>query len=202
MPLREEHGAASNTAIATVNPSGVVTGVSGGTSTISYTMPSGCAATSLATVYPAPAPTIVVMGNTLSTSAPFSTYQWSIGGTPIGGATNATYTFSLSGFYTVTVSDANGCDGTSGATVVNVGVKNVNAASSGILVYPNPASREIHITSADGVSAVSINNVVGQNVFSARYAENAVVVNTEQLPDGVYFVRVNNTNVYRVVKGR
>ena len=179
-----------------------MSGVSGGTASISFTMPSSCAATSLATVYPAPAPSIVVTGNTLSTSAPFSTYQWSSGGTAIGGATNATYTFSLTGYYTVTVTNANGCTGTSGATTVNVGVKNINAVGSGIRVYPNPTRGEIYITSPGVISAVSISNIVGQNVFSAQYADNSVVVNIDQLPDGIYFVRVNNADVYKIVKGQ
>ncbi len=189
----------SNTAVATVSAAGVVTGATGGTASISYSLPSGCAATSLATVYPTPVPAIVVAGNTLSTSAPFATYQWSIGGAPIGGATDATYTFSLSGFYTVTVTDANGCTGMSGAATVNVGVKNINGANGGIPeLYPNPTRGEIYITSAGIISAVSISNVVGPKRFLCAVCGSIkVVVSTEQLPDGVYFiVRVNNTNVY------
>lgn len=45
----------SNTGIATVGTSGVVTGVGAGLATISYTLPSGCAATVQVTVYPLPA---------------------------------------------------------------------------------------------------------------------------------------------------
>ena len=60
----------STGAVATVDASGNVTGVSNGTSTITYTIPSGCFTTVVVTVNPLPAaitgPNTVCMGNTIS----------------------------------------------------------------------------------------------------------------------------------------
>ncbi len=47
----------TNTSVATVNAaSGVVSGLAGGTATIIYTLPTGCAANAVVTVHPTPAP--------------------------------------------------------------------------------------------------------------------------------------------------
>ena len=48
-------------------------------------------------------------------------YQWKRGGTIIAGATSASYTTSVSGLYTVLVSDADGCSATSQGLNVTIG---------------------------------------------------------------------------------
>jgi PKD repeat protein len=55
-----------------------------------------------------PNPIITKSGDTLITS-PATTYQWKLNGTNIGGATNAKYIASISGNYTIAITDANGC---------------------------------------------------------------------------------------------
>lgn len=68
------------TSVATISSSGVVTGVSPGTATISYTLPSGCNATTTITVNPFPAPIggtpSVCVGNvsTLTDAVPGGTW--------------------------------------------------------------------------------------------------------------------------------
>ena len=59
--------------------------------------------------FPQPTVTITVSGNTLTASPAAATYQWSLNGTPIGGATSATLVMTLPGDYTVAITDANGC---------------------------------------------------------------------------------------------
>ena len=58
--------------------------------------------------------TVVAIGGT-----PTYTYQWSTGGSQIGGATSATYTTTVPGVYTVTVTDANACTTTCQETILN-----------------------------------------------------------------------------------
>ena len=62
----------STTSVATVDGSGNVTGVSGGTTTITYTLPTGCFTSIVVTFNPLPAPitgpNTVCMGNTISLS--------------------------------------------------------------------------------------------------------------------------------------
>ena len=65
----------------------------------------------------------VCQGNTVSLSAATGnglTYQWSLNGTPINGATTLNYIASTSGNYTVTVAQGTSCFSTSSATNVNI----------------------------------------------------------------------------------
>lgn len=58
--------------------------------------------------------------NATAGSGTISFYQWNLGGTPIGGATAATYSATAAGSYTVTVINSNGCSFTSAAFVVSI----------------------------------------------------------------------------------
>ena len=78
----------SNTAVATISPSGVVTGVSGGTADISYTITTTCSetvsATQTITVNAPPSATISYTGGPFcTTSAPVSVTQTGTMGAPI-----------------------------------------------------------------------------------------------------------------------
>ncbi len=74
--------------VATVDGSGNVTGVSGGTTTITYTIPSGCFTTVVVTVNPLPAPITgpgtVCMGNTISLGDITGGGTWSSTNTAVG----------------------------------------------------------------------------------------------------------------------
>jgi len=141
---------------------GSVTGITAGTDLVSYTVTTSCgsaAATFPVTVNPLPVPVIVTSLVTLSTTVPYATYQWLYSGSAIGGATDATYDATLDGAYAVTVTNDNGCTGTSDlALVSSVGVKNVNAAANGIIVSPNPTSGifTVHTANAGTFTVYSI----------------------------------------------
>lgn len=116
----------SNTAVATINETtGVVTAISAGTTTITYT--TECAQGSISfTVKALPNSTISAGGATTicpgsfvtlsAVTAPGNTYQWFNNGNSINGASNATYNAANSGAYTVRVTN-NGCVSTSAASI-------------------------------------------------------------------------------------
>jgi hypothetical protein len=63
--------------------------------------------------FPAPAPVITVNGTTLTATPAAATYQWSRNGTAVAGETQQSIIVTVSGSYTVQVTDANGCTGIS-----------------------------------------------------------------------------------------
>ncbi len=124
----------ASASIATVNTSGVVTGVATGTTTITYsvTNAAGCVsfATTNVTVLAGPTavitpvgPTTVCTGSTVTLNATTGsgyTYQWQIGGVNIAGATTATYAAGTTGVYTVVIANGTGCNTTSTGISVTI----------------------------------------------------------------------------------
>jgi hypothetical protein len=104
----------------------------GGNYTVFVTNSTGCTATSAittvsvgtvptATITPGGPTTFCTGGNVVlngSTGTGY-TYQWQLGGTPISGATNVSYTAFAAGNYTLVVSNS-GCSATSAATTVTI----------------------------------------------------------------------------------
>jgi len=124
----------SNTSVASVNGVGLVTGLTAGTTVISYsvTNAAGCASSSVTTVTVSAPFTAVItpLSSTTFCSGGFVTldattgtgftYQWMLGGVNIAGATNASYTATAGGNYTVLVADPGGCTSTSASVLVTV----------------------------------------------------------------------------------
>ena len=123
------------------------------TLTLTETTPSGCSATdsikvtissNLTPIVTASEPTAFCPGDsvTLDAGAGYASYQWSMNGQPIAGATHERLTVNQSGAYTVFVTSAGGCSGTSAVT-------NVTA-------YPVPATPVITQNGAELTSSPCI----------------------------------------------
>ncbi len=144
----------SNTGIATIGSTGVVTGVGTGAVTISYALPTGCYVTMPVTIYPMPS---AISGNlaicgvgvptTLGNTAPGG--LWSTVPFPIGtvGATTGVVTGVATGFIPVTYTVHAGCMAT---TVVTVNVA------------PSPITGPGTVCSG---STISLNNFTGFQGF-------------------------------------
>jgi len=133
-------------------------------------------------------PVVVRAGTTLSTSIPYSSYQWMNAGSPITGATNATYTIPGNGQYSVLVIDSNSCSGASVAdTIQRLGIASV-LNSSTVKIMPNPTTGNISVSGA-GLVNISIYNLVGQLV---KEAKNADAISIAELPAGMYFIKLVN----------
>ena len=72
--------------------------------------------------------------------------------------------------------------------------------NSGISIYPNPATTSLTISAADVVRSISVTNLLGQAVYSRECNAQIVQADISALPAGVYFVRVNGTEVRKFVK--
>ena len=72
-------------------------------------------------------------------------YQWYVDGTLINGATTDTWEPLVIGDYTVVITDASGCEGTSPAyTVTSVGINSLNSENA-LIIYPNPANENLRM---------------------------------------------------------
>jgi uncharacterized protein YjdB len=129
---------------------GVVTGVSAGTATITYAVTDGLGcegfATADQTVNALPAAAIMPAGpyvtmcngnpaNLVATDIVGATYQWSMAGTPIAGATNHSYIATMPGVYTLDMASG-GCSWTlPSKTVLAAPVAVISYNSTGNYLY-------------------------------------------------------------------
>lgn len=157
--------------IATINTSGIVTGISAGTATISYTVTNafGCvsAATAVvsinalpvATTSPSGAVVICLGGSQLISAAPTGagfTYQWQNGGINIAGATSNTYLATTAGTFRVIVTNtANTCAGTS--AVLTITTSATSAVVPAVSVAATPGTTICATVGAVNFTATPVN---------------------------------------------
>ncbi|HYD21798.1 MAG TPA: T9SS type A sorting domain-containing protein, partial [Flavipsychrobacter sp.] len=149
------------------------------------------------TVNPLPVPVITNVGTTLNTGS-FSSYQWNLNGNPISGATSQSYSASQGGPYTVTVTDGNGCVGTSAP--ISLSVTSVQNNSEGLLVYPNPNNGTFTVKailqSREKEALLTITDIAGRNLASQNVAIKNGVINSEintgnDLAPGIYLLKLS-----------
>jgi type IX secretion system substrate protein len=168
---------------------GVVSGVSIGIDTVSYTATSSCgsaATQSVVTINPLPVPVIVNTDGLLSTTVAYASYQWNLSGTPITGETNSTYTAVINGAYTVSVVDANGCTATTDITVVALSVQDINSIANNIRIYPNPAQYILNIETSVPVN-IQLASMDGRVIMTLQ---NVKTIDLSNLPNGSYLLNI------------
>jgi len=172
------------------------------------------------TVYPTPPfPTITQVGYTL-TSSSASSYQWQLNSTDIPGATNQSYTILQTGYYTVIISDANGCVNSTTLYVLISGIQEAMSDGS-ILIYPNPSSGSFIVEWLNperigtgglmaGEVSIDVVNILGQKVFSseesqsigtaANFSKGVYTYKKEiylsDVARGVYFIEIKTENIF------
>ncbi len=133
--------------------------------------------------------TISVNGDTLSTTLPYSTYQWYRNDTLLSGATNAVHVAVANGTYTVEVTDGGGCAGISAPyAITNVQVHDMAGTAPKVTVYPNPARDWVYITAGTPVQAI-VRSMDGK-LLQQREAKDRVELSG--LPAGLYILQVRD----------
>ncbi len=163
-----------------------------GAYTVRVTGSNTCASVSApvhVTVHSAPRPVITRNGDVLTTGS-FAQYQWRRNGTPVPGGSGQSLTPDQPGDYTVTVTDDNGCSGTSVplAFQPSDGVRDA-AMADRVRLYPNPVTDILYVSSPVPVH-ISVSSPDGKLV---RYLENVQEVHMGDIVPGVYFIRVYDT---------
>lgn len=119
---------------------------------------------------------------TLDAGNPGSSYHWSTN------ATTQTIAVTV-GTYTVTVTSGSCSDTDKIVVLEKVGI-NSPTSSALFTIYPNPASNQFIIQTDGKLKAYEMYNTIGQKLTSAFIYGNQTVVNTENLPAGLYFVKI------------
>ncbi len=156
------------------------------------------------TVYSTPAfPTITVTGDVL-TSSYASSYQWQFNSADIPGATNQSYTATQTGYYTVIITDENGCVSSTTVFVEVTGIESIGN-DLGFSVYPNPSNGDFIVVFSEPKSSepISLNlvNELGQTLFSFTEIQQQAPLQKEihlsNLPAGIYFITIQSENLSR-----
>jgi hypothetical protein len=187
----------SNNSIATVTNSGVVTGVSEGSVTFTFTSASTLCSNTTASVAVAPIPAKpTITTSNLSSATPTLTSssdtgnQWFRNNTAIAGATNKTLTVTESGSYTVQVT-SNGCAGpvSNAVDIVITGIEDQIISGQG-RIYPNPANEVIQVDWSefnDGVNIdVRIYDQVGRSITTKVMTTSDSQLDVRNLVGGSY----------------
>ncbi|NBL63691.1 T9SS type A sorting domain-containing protein [Flavobacterium sp. NST-5] len=76
----------------------------------------------------------------------------------------------------------------------NLGVDNSITKNSNVKVYPNPVNDILNISFEQGISSVTIYNLLGQEVLSKSINASETAINVSNLAVGTYLVKVKNDN--------
>ncbi len=201
----------NNTASATIDNSGVITGITAGYTVISYAVANGCGAavaTASVTIDPLPgAGTIsgsgmICTGDILQLSNDVTGGAWSVNNAGVATVDAAgTLTGVGAGSVTITYTVTNSC-GTAIASLPVVvqacttGIAHVDA-NSGIILVPNPVRRTCTVTvtaSLPGACTIAVVNALGQVVYSTVISVNTPAVLYLALPPGMYIVSAVSKN--------
>jgi hypothetical protein len=140
-------------------------------------------------------------GLTITSSEIGATYQWIDCGTglAIAGETQSSFTATSNGSFAVEITK-NGCVDTSACvTISNVGIS--EDLESFVAVYPNPVTDVLSIqTKGEQTLSFVLTDGSGKEVLSARSNDKEIILNTANLPSGIYSLIVTDANTSKTVK--
>jgi hypothetical protein len=171
-----------------------------------FTDTAGCSTTATIWAYEPPLPpitgdSIISVDSTtgLADSAPEGT--WSSSDTSVASIGNLSGVVTGISPGTTTISYTYGCIAVFALTVIPpASVPVIAAKGESIGLYPNPTTTSLTISSSEKITTISIANLLGQTVYTDNYNSNRVQVDVSALPTGVYFIKVNGTEVRKFLK--
>ncbi len=129
-----------------------------------------------------------------NTSQNSNEYHWNFGDNTISALENPSHIYSGTGNYTVILSSYNDICVDTVQKLITVqiisGIR--DNVSNGIAIYPNPASQYIQINSNDVIKYMSIVDLSGRIVKQVTPNQNSVILNIEDLANGLYMLDINN----------
>ncbi len=192
----------NGTAIAGATSAVYTAGIAGSYTVIATA--NGCSsaysAVTAVTVNATPATPTISQAGFVLTSSSTTGNQWYLNGTPITGATNATYTSTANGTYTLMVT-TNGCNSAVSAavTIINTGI--TDDQNIAIAVYPNPSSGLVNVTLPKGqVYEMEVTDMTGKVILTQKITTDITQVNLSKAAKGIYLLKVTGENGMAVRK--
>jgi hypothetical protein len=129
----------------------------------------------------------------------------------VGGFGNYTYEWSngfltddiadlISGNYTVTVTDENGCEAVLNVFVDIETTVFENPRNMLFVVFPNPASDQFSLRLNAAVESIEISTESGQKVFEQKDSTGLVGIDSRYWSSGIYYIRVISGDDVQVTK--
>jgi len=188
-----------------------ISGLSGGTYTVTITDNNGCISSVSATVSEPSALSTseshtdeTATGNdgTIDLTVNGGTTPYTFVWTGPGGFTSTSedLTGLAGGTYDVTVTDANGCTTTTQVIVLSsVGISEMNENT--FMIYPNPASGMFTVkTNSAYYSSIKIMDVTGRLIITKETTSSTNTFDLFAMENGVYFVQVKNGNTVKTIR--
>lgn len=124
--------------------------------TVEVTDSNGCvsADTFEVVIWPLPTPVITVTGSTLDAGPGYVSYQWYLDGVLIPAGVNQTYDGIDPGFYSVMVTDSNGCTGVADSVLIITDMMS-SATGASVSIFPNPSKGSFSV-SVSGLAAGAV----------------------------------------------
>lgn len=186
----------------TLNTSNYMAANASGMYAVEVTSIYNCSSTSTplsVTINPLPAPVITQAGNMLSAGTGYASYQWYLNGAAINGATSSTYSPAQNGIYTVTVTSAAGCQGTSATfSITALSASSLSSTANAVKVYPNPTNGILHV-SYSGAANVRIQNIEGRVLLQQTASTS---IDLQAFSNGLYVLTVLSPAGERIMAER
>ena len=144
---------------------------------------------------------IICVGQTASLTASGSstTYTWSTGSNssviPVNPTSTSTY--SLTGTLAATGCTNNAVFTQSVSVCTNIEVESFENNK----VYPNPFKDKIYFYNITDITEVSVINLIGKIIYNVKLEKlNELEINLKDFSAGLYFIKLENLNSYKVIK--
>jgi photosystem II stability/assembly factor-like uncharacterized protein len=143
----------------------------------------------------------VLSGNVLASSVN-SGNQWYLNGSAIQGATGATYTATVSGTYSVQVTETN-CSATSAPFQHYITSLSAAPFEQKMMIGPNPVNNRLIVdyTGNPGSFLLLLTDISGRQMLQQRFTK-STVIEMHSLASGVYIAEVINESTKEKVKKR
>jgi len=131
----------------------------------------------------------------LNAGTGFNNYLWSTGDTTSTIQIDMTNSVIGQNFYWVLTTDLNNCQSSDTIMVEFVICSGINENTSyqNILLFPNPSNGNFNLILSENVSLITVYNSSGQKVKEiANLKEGKHDINLSELPNGVYFVKIQD----------